>query len=125
VTEKPLRAIFHNGHFLGHGVPVWEIRKTAGEKNGMLVNTKELGESLAQSLGSGSVVLMRGHGDAVAGPDLKTTVFRAIYTEVNARLQMQAVALGGPINFLNQYEQAKSQNVDRPWDMWRKQVGAG
>jgi HCOMODA/2-hydroxy-3-carboxy-muconic semialdehyde decarboxylase len=125
VTEKPLRAIFHNGHFLGHGVPVWEIRHTAGEQNGMLVNTAELGKSLAQSLGAGSVVLMRGHGDAVAGPDLKTTVFRAIYTEVNARLQMQAVALGGPINFLNQYEQAKTQNVDRPWDMWRKQVGAG
>jgi ribulose-5-phosphate 4-epimerase/fuculose-1-phosphate aldolase len=125
VTEKPLRAIFHNGHFLGHGVPVWEIRHTAGERNGMLVNTAELGKSLAQSLGAGSVVLMRGHGDAVAGPDLKTTVFRAIYTEVNARLQMQAVALGGPINFLNQYEQAKTQNVDRPWDMWRKQVGAG
>ena len=35
------------------------------------------------------------------------------------------VTTGGPINFLNQYEQAKSQNVDRPWDMWRKQVGAG
>jgi HCOMODA/2-hydroxy-3-carboxy-muconic semialdehyde decarboxylase len=124
VTEKPLRAIFHNGHFLGDGAPVWEIRKTAGEKNGMLVNTAALGKSLAQTLGDGSVVLMRGHGDAVAGPDLKTTVFRAIYTEVNARLQMQAVALGGPINFLNQYEQAKSQNVDRPWDTWRKQVGA-
>ena len=125
VTEKPLRAIFHNGHFLGDGAPVWEIRKCAGEKNGMLVNTAELGKSLAQTLGDGSVVLMRGHGDAVAGPDLKTAVFRAIYTEVNARLQMQAVALGGPINFLNQYEQAKSQNVDRPWDTWRKQVGAG
>jgi HCOMODA/2-hydroxy-3-carboxy-muconic semialdehyde decarboxylase len=125
VTEQPLRAIFHNGHFLGDGAPVWEIRKIAGEKNGMLVNSAELGQSLAQTLGSGSVVLMRGHGDAVAGPDLKTTVFRAIYTEVNARLQMQAVALGGPINFLNKYEQAKSQNVDRPWDMWRKQVGAG
>src|SRR5260370_40387192 len=90
----------------------------------MLVNTSELGKSLAQALGNGSVVLMRGHGDAVAGPDLKTTVFRAIYTEVNARLQMQAVALGGPINFLNQYEQEKSQNVDRPWDTWGKQVGA-
>ena len=125
VTEQPLRAIFHNGHFLGDGAPVWEIRRTAGEQNGMLVNTSELGKSLAQTLGNGSVVLMRGHGDAVAGPDLKTTVFRAIYTEVNARLQMQAVALGGPINFLNQYEQAKSQNVDRPWDTWRKQVGAG
>jgi hypothetical protein len=37
---------------------------------------------------------------------------------------MQAVMLGGPITFLNQYEQAKRQNVDRPWETWRKQVGA-
>ena len=123
VTEKPLRAIFHNGHFLGQGVPVWEIRQHAGEQNNMLVLTNELGKSLAQVLGKGSVVLMRGHGNAVAGPDLKTAVFRAIYTEVNARLQMQAVMLGGPINFLNEYEQLKAQNVDRPWATWKKQVG--
>ena len=123
VTEKPLRAVFHNGHFLGQGVPVWEIRQFAGEQNNMLVLTSELGKSLAQALGQGSVVLMRGHGNAVAGPDLKTTVFRAIYTEVNAKLQMQAVMLGGPINFLNEYEQLKTQNVDRPWAAWKKQVG--
>jgi ribulose-5-phosphate 4-epimerase/fuculose-1-phosphate aldolase len=123
VTEKPLRAIFHNGHFLGQGTPVWEIRQHAGEKNNMLVLTNELGQSLAQALGQGSVVLMRGHGNAVAGPDLKTAVFRAIYTEVNARLQMQAVMLGGPINFLNEYEMLKEQNVDRPWDTWKKQAG--
>ncbi len=123
VTEKPLRAIFHNGHFLGQGTPVWEIRNVVGAKNNMLVLSNELGKSLAETLGKGSVVLMRGHGNAVAGPDLKTTVFRAIYTEVNARLQMQAVILGGPINFLNEYEQEKAQNVDRPWETWRKQVG--
>src|SRR5688572_12568501 len=93
VTEKPLRAIFHNGHFLGQGVPVWEIREHAGENNNMLVLTNELGKSLAQALGQGSVVLMRGHGNAVAGPDLKTAVFRAIYTEVNAKLQMHAAML--------------------------------
>ena len=54
---------------------------------------------------------------------MKTTVFRAIYTEVNAKLQMQAVMLGGPINFLNEFEEKKFQNVDRPWDAWRKQAG--
>jgi HCOMODA/2-hydroxy-3-carboxy-muconic semialdehyde decarboxylase len=123
VTQKPLRAIFHNGHFLGQGVPVWEIRQFAGERNNMLVLTNELGQSLAQALGEGSVVLMRGHGSAVAGPDLKTAVFRAIYTEVNAKLQLQATMLGGPINFLNEYEQLKPQNVDRPWATWKKQVG--
>jgi HCOMODA/2-hydroxy-3-carboxy-muconic semialdehyde decarboxylase len=123
VTEKPLRAIFHNGHFLGQGVPVWEIRQHAGENNNMLVLSNELGRSLAELLGQGWVVLMRGHGNAVAGPDLKTCVFRAIYTEVNARLQMQAAMLGGPVTFLNEYEARKLQNVDRPWDMWKKQVG--
>ena len=45
---------------------------------------------------------------AVAGPDLKTTVFRAIYTEVNAKLQMQAVMLGGPITFLDPEEAEKA-----------------
>ena len=40
VTEKPLRAIFHNGHFLGQGVPVWEIREHAGVQNNMLVLTQ-------------------------------------------------------------------------------------
>lgn len=124
VTQKPLRAIFHNGHFLGQGVPVWEIREFAGEQNNMLVLSHELGKSLAEALGQGSVVLMRGHGNAVASPNLKTTVFRAIYTEVNAKLQLQATALGGPINFLNEYEQLKAQNVDRPWATWKKQVGA-
>lgn len=122
VTEKPLRAIFHNGHFLGQGTPVWEIRDVVGEQNNMLVLSNDLGRSLARALGQGSVVLMRGHGNAVAGPNLKTAVFRAIYTEVNAKLQMQAVMLGGPIKFLNEYEQAKAQNVDRPWQTWRKEV---
>ena len=51
-------------------------------------------------------------------------MFRAIYTEINAKLQMQAVMLGGPINFLNEFEELKAQNVDRPWATWKKQVGA-
>jgi len=128
VTEKPLRAIFHNGHFLGQGTPVWEIRDHAGEQNNMLVLTNELGRSLAQALGSGSVVLMRGHGNAVAGPDLKTTVFRAIYTEINAKLQAEALRLGqGEVAFLNAEEAAKATATNnlvlsRPWELWKQQA---
>ena len=114
VTEKPLRAIFHNGHFLGQGTPVWEIREHAGEQNNMLVLTNELGHSLAQALGKGSVVLMRGHGNAVAGPDLKTAVFRAIYTEVNAKLQMQAVMLGGRSTSSTNTKQLKRRTSTAP-----------
>jgi hypothetical protein len=50
---------------------------------------------------------MRGHGDAVVGASRQVAIFRAIYTEVNANLQLQATMLGGPITFLNQYESKK------------------
>jgi len=39
------------------------------------------------------VVLMRGHGDVTVGPSVKVAVFRAYYTDVNARLQSQAIGL--------------------------------
>jgi HCOMODA/2-hydroxy-3-carboxy-muconic semialdehyde decarboxylase len=123
VTQVPLRAIFHNGSFLGDGAPVFEIRHAAGEQNNMLVDNGTVGAALAQSLGSAPVALMRGHGNVVVGPSLEVAVFRAVYTEVNARLQIQASILGGPINFLNEYEAAKPQVTSRPWAFWKSKVG--
>jgi ribulose-5-phosphate 4-epimerase/fuculose-1-phosphate aldolase len=122
VTKTPLRAIFHNASFLGEGVPVYEIRDESGEKNDMLVNTNAKGRALAKVLGAHPVVLMRGHGDAVVGPSLQVAVFRAIYTEVNASLQIQATMLGGPITFLNRYEAQKSQGMERTWEAWKRQA---
>jgi ribulose-5-phosphate 4-epimerase/fuculose-1-phosphate aldolase len=122
VTKTPLRAIFHNASFLGDGVPVYEIRDESGENNDMLVNTNAKGRALAKVLGTHPVVLMRGHGDAVVGPSLQVAVFRAIYTEVNANLQIQATILGGPITFLNQYEAKKAQGMERTWEAWKRQA---
>lgn len=122
VTTTPLRAIFHNGSFLGAGVPVFEIRDAVGERNNMLVDKDTVAAALARTLGSAPVALMRGHGDVVVGPDLEVTVFRAIYTEVNARLQIQASILGGPITFLNEYEADKPQVTSRPWQYWKSKV---
>jgi HCOMODA/2-hydroxy-3-carboxy-muconic semialdehyde decarboxylase len=67
---------------------------------------------------------MRGHGDTVVGNSIKAAVFHAIYTEVNARLEADAIHLGGKITFLNEEEAAKigEQNdklVDRPWEIWK------
>jgi HCOMODA/2-hydroxy-3-carboxy-muconic semialdehyde decarboxylase len=49
VTQVPLRAIFHNGSFLGDGVPVFEIREAAGENNTMLVDTGLTGRASCAS----------------------------------------------------------------------------
>jgi ribulose-5-phosphate 4-epimerase/fuculose-1-phosphate aldolase len=126
VTKVPLRAMFHNPSFLAAGVPVWDIRKDFGETN-MLVSDAALGKSLAQTLADKSVVLMRGHGDVTVGPSVKMAVFRAYYTDVNAKLQAQAMALGGEVNYLTPGEGEKADKVnfivlDRIWNLWKMRI---
>jgi HCOMODA/2-hydroxy-3-carboxy-muconic semialdehyde decarboxylase len=96
----------------------------------MLVRDPSLGKSLAQTLGDKSVVLMRGHGDVIVGPAVKVAVFRAYYTDVNARLQSQAVALGGDITYLTPGEGEKADAInllvlDRIWNLWKMRVAPG
>jgi HCOMODA/2-hydroxy-3-carboxy-muconic semialdehyde decarboxylase len=126
VSQVPLRPMYHVAGFLAPGVPVFEIRKFGGMTN-MLVGNPSLGKALAETLGDKSVVLMRGHGDVVVGPSVQIAVFRAIYTDLNARLQTQAMTLGGPITFLEKEEGEKADAVQqrivmRPWQLWKKKV---
>jgi ribulose-5-phosphate 4-epimerase/fuculose-1-phosphate aldolase len=126
VSQVPLRAMFHNAAFLAAGTPVWDIRKDFGETD-MLVSDPARGKSLVQTLGDKPVVLMRGHGDVTVGPSVKMAVFRAYYTDVNARLQSQALALGGEINYLTPGEGAKADAInfvviDRIWGLWKMRV---
>jgi len=126
VSKVPLRAMFHNPAFLAVGVPVWDIRKDFGETS-MLVANAALGKSLAETLGDKPVVLMRGHGDVAVGPTTKMAVFRAYYTDVNAKLQAQALALGGEPNYLTPGEGVKADQtnfavMDRIWNLWRMRI---
>jgi HCOMODA/2-hydroxy-3-carboxy-muconic semialdehyde decarboxylase len=126
VSKVPLRALFHNPSFLGSGVPVWDIRNEFGDTD-MLVSNSATGKSLARALGDKPVVLMRGHGDVAVGPSVKMAVFRAYYTDVNAKLQSQAIALGGEVNYLTPGEAEKADKInfaiiDRIWNLWRMRI---
>jgi ribulose-5-phosphate 4-epimerase/fuculose-1-phosphate aldolase len=128
VTGARLRPICHMSGFLGATVPVYEIRRDAGETSDLLIRNQALGRALADSLGSATVALMRGHGSVTVGVSIQQAVFRAIYTENSARLQLEASRLG-EINFLTDGEaQATSdmndQHLDRPWQMWVRRVRA-
>ena len=125
-SSVPLRPMFHVAGFLAAGVPVFEIRAHAGLSN-LLIADARLGQALAATLGDKSVVLMRGHGDVVVGPSVQVAVYRAIYTDVNARLQAQALALGGPVTYLEKEEgekadQVQQQVVMRPWELWKQRA---
>ena len=125
-TRTKLRPIYHMGSFLWSGAPVFDIRK-ARQDNDLLIRDRPLGQALAGSLGQCSCVLMRGHGMTVVGDSVPEAVFRSIYTEMNARLQLQATRLDGPIEFLSDEEGRRSTasnrgTLERPWELWKKQA---
>jgi ribulose-5-phosphate 4-epimerase/fuculose-1-phosphate aldolase len=126
ISKTALRPVYHMASFIPPAVPVFEIREVAGMTD-VLIRSNDLGKALARTLGQNAVALMRGHGNVVVGSNLKYAVFRAYYTEVNARLQLQALALEGPLTFIAPEESAKTNdgkgiNPERAWDMWARAV---
>ena len=125
VSTAPLKPLYHMSAFLWEGVPVFDIRRAAGGMTDMLVRNGMLGAALARTLGSRAAVLMRGHGAVVVGVSLPQAVFRSVYTEVNARLQSQAMALGGPVTYLDPEEARRAEaslggTLGRPWELWKR-----
>lgn len=130
LVRLKMQAMFHNAAFLAEDVPVFDIREKFGATD-MLVGNGAKGEALARSMGSRDVALMRAHGSVACGASLQIAVFRAVYTEVNARVQhwTQALAQGQDIAGLDAQEARLADEVNktagmRAWDLWRAQVRA-
>jgi ribulose-5-phosphate 4-epimerase/fuculose-1-phosphate aldolase len=128
VPSVPLRPTCHTAGFIIDQAPIFEIRDAAGETSDMLIRSTDLGTALAQRLGSSSVILLRGHGSVVVAPDIRLAVYRAIYLEVNARIQSEALRLG-PVTYLNAAEAANidvvnAAQIERSWDLWCREIHA-
>lgn len=126
MQSHKLQAIFHMGGFIGTQAPVFEIRECVGDGSDLLIRNSELGVALAKSLGPKSVVLMRGHGATVVGATLPEAVYRGVYLDINARLQLQAMGLG-PVNYLTEAEgeaaaATTAGQIGRAWEMWKAQA---
>ena len=131
VTSEPLRPILHVGSVIGKNVPVWDIADEFGDTD-LLVVTPEMGASLARTLGAGRVVLMRGHGAAVAAASVREVVFVCVYLQLNAEISLGARSLGAAnIRYLSdgEIERASlfsSQPLaqDRAWNGWLREIGS-
>jgi ribulose-5-phosphate 4-epimerase/fuculose-1-phosphate aldolase len=129
VIGTRLRPISHMSGFLAGGVPNFEIRDAGGPATDMLIRTPQLGVAFARTLGNAAFALMRGHGAVAVGGSIRQAVYRAVYAEMNARLQSEALRLTdlSGINFLTDAEAAGADaanqvNMDRPWDLWKMRV---
>ena len=124
--EVRLRAVSHMAGFIGTEAPLFEIRDGGGPATDLLIRSPELGKALARSLGAANIVLMRGHGSTVTAPSVRLAVYRAVYAELNARYQSEAMRHGA-IEPLTAEEAAACAastegQVQRPWDLWTRQA---
>jgi HCOMODA/2-hydroxy-3-carboxy-muconic semialdehyde decarboxylase len=127
ITQVPLRPVFHMATFLHKGVPVWDSRSVKDPAAAtLLVRNNVIGRSLAATLADKTVALLRGHGNVVVGPNLQVTVRDAIYTEVNAKMQIIAMGLGGPVTYISSEEgmavEKMPGDTQRGWDLWKRKA---
>jgi ribulose-5-phosphate 4-epimerase/fuculose-1-phosphate aldolase len=131
VSTTALRPVIHSGSFMGAHVPVWDVADRFGPDTNMLVTNMEQARDLARCLGPNNVALMRGHGFSAAARSLIEVVRMAVYIPRNARVQMNALRLGGEIRPLHDGEIAArdlgykpySLETRRAWRYWAHKAG--
>jgi HCOMODA/2-hydroxy-3-carboxy-muconic semialdehyde decarboxylase len=122
VTGKKLKPLLHMCANIGHQVPIWDSHDKFGD-TALLVENMDMGRDMARAVGSGPTILMRGHGATVLAPNVRHAVFISVYLEVNAKLQMQAMAMGD-ITFLTAGEvdaiiaRTGPYTLNRAWENW-------
>jgi ribulose-5-phosphate 4-epimerase/fuculose-1-phosphate aldolase len=129
ISRTPLQPVFNGAAFLSPSAPVFDIREVAGMTD-LLIGNGELGKALSETLGQSAVVLLRGHGNVVVGETLQQVVYRAIQTELNARLQLQAMMLSGPLIYMAPEEAVKvnarsgpdATQIGRTWELWKQRA---
>jgi ribulose-5-phosphate 4-epimerase/fuculose-1-phosphate aldolase len=126
VTGTILRPVYHVSAFLRLGAPIFDTQESFGDTD-MLIRDNRLGDGLAKVLGNSGIALIRGHGFVAVASSTQVAVYRAIYTQLNARVQAEGMKLG-TIKFLTPGEAEKAQaitegTVARPWELWKSQVG--
>jgi ribulose-5-phosphate 4-epimerase/fuculose-1-phosphate aldolase len=142
-SMTPLRPVVNSGTFIADGLPLFDIRKFNGGTQQRIVTTPTLGHALATVLGNRPAVLMQGHGVLVVDSSLPGVVSRAYGLRMNARIEQQAIALGGSVTYLdtlrapsNPASETRSTTTapagpnaggggaggDRAWDYWKHLV---
>jgi HCOMODA/2-hydroxy-3-carboxy-muconic semialdehyde decarboxylase len=123
-----LTPVIHTAAVLGGAAPVWDIADDFGSSTNLLVVNMEQGRSLARTLGSGKIVLMRGHGSVVCSTTVPGVVSACINMDKNARVQMQAMQLGEYVE-LSAGELARPAGApgasalpDRGWEAYVRRV---
>jgi L-fuculose-phosphate aldolase len=101
---EPHRVVHNQGGIFAAGVP--EYSRVG------LVRSRDLGELLAQALGQGNAVMMRGHGITTALADVRAATVAACYLEESAALQLRMLsATGGDASRLRVFTPEEAERL--------------
>lgn len=93
-----LRPFSHAGSlFTPPAMPVFDATSD-------LIRSRELGQSVASSLGDRNAVFLLNHGIVTVGPDLPTAVFTAMLLEEACEQQLRTVGYGGEARWTSDAE---------------------
>ncbi len=125
-VKTKLQPVWHMAGFLENDVPVFDTADKFGDCTDLLISSLEMADAMSDCMANSNVVLMRGHGATIVGRDLPEAVYRAIYSELNARIQLQGIALG-EIKSLSRDEaiatvERISPQIKRAWDLWCAEI---
>lgn len=127
-SSVALKPVSNGGRFIGSGLPIFDIRQFHPRAN--IIDSPELGKSLAGVLGNSPGALLKGHGFTLTDSSVYGLVSRAYNLRMNAIIQQQAIKLGGRITYLDgQASTTPPQPVvptgngggkgaDRSWEYW-------
>ncbi|MEL0293656.1 MAG: class II aldolase/adducin family protein [Alphaproteobacteria bacterium] len=128
MNDESLRPMFHMAAVIGNEISRWDSQHEFGDTN-MLVDSMDMGHSLARALDQNRVVLMRGHGCVCAGPGLRAVIMISIGLRDNAELILQTRNLG-QITYLTDGEIKMTGDMligdmplARAWDYWVARAG--
>jgi HCOMODA/2-hydroxy-3-carboxy-muconic semialdehyde decarboxylase len=128
LVGRKLVPVVHVGSVIGEEVPVWDIRDAFGDTD-MLVRTMEQGRDLARLAAGHTCVLMRGHGAVVTARELRQAVLTAVYLQVNASIQADAMRFGEPKPLspgeikLTRETQFSPLSMERAWEYFCSRAG--
>jgi HCOMODA/2-hydroxy-3-carboxy-muconic semialdehyde decarboxylase len=124
IAHVPLRPVIVQAGFLPQETPNVEIRDVRGGGRGMQITDIPRGAALAKTLGNAPAALLRGHGNVVVGTSVKQATVYACYIDINARMQMAALALSPTIVAMDEAElfSAAEFDINRPWENFKQKL---
>jgi len=121
IARKEFIPVIYHGSIFARGVPVYDDSRH--------VNSNERAERLAELLGDARVVIIRGHGCAIATESVESCFFASIYLEDNAEKLSLAYQLGTPKGLTAEEIEAgysgiwKDRQFQKVWDYFQIKAG--